>query len=88
MKACKIDVRGKVQGVFFRAQTLSKAKELKLVGTVENKRDSSVQIIAEGEQENLQCLIDWCQRGPLLAEVAEVEVTEIKPLGVNNFKII
>ncbi len=88
MKAFKIDVSGKVQGVFYRAHTINKAKELILKGTVKNMRDGSVQIIAEGAEENLLKLVNWCRIGPLLSEVTAVNVTEITPMGFDNFKII
>jgi acylphosphatase len=69
-----IKVFGRVQGVFFRDRTNKKAKELNLTGWVENEPDGSVKIIAEGEKENLEKLIEWTRKGPLLARVDKVEV--------------
>lgn len=74
LKAVKVIIRGNVQGVFFRAQTKQKADELKLVGWVRNEKDDTVKILAEGEEENLKKLIDYCQEGPKFAKVEEVKI--------------
>ncbi len=50
-------VSGLVQGVFFRAHTREKASELFLSGWVKNLPDGRVEILAEGERENLEKLI-------------------------------
>ncbi|MDP6476716.1 MAG: acylphosphatase, partial [Nitrospinaceae bacterium] len=62
--AVHIIVHGRVQGVFFRASTQTRALELSLVGWVRNLPDSSVEIHAEGDRENLELLIEWCRQGP------------------------
>lgn len=67
-------VSGIVQGVFFRSNTQEKAKELNLTGFVRNEPDGRVKIVAEGEEENLEKLIEWAKRGPLLARVNNIEV--------------
>jgi acylphosphatase len=74
IKRVEIQVLGRVQGVFFRSQTAKKAKELNLTGWVKNEEDSSVKIVAEGEEENLKNLIEWTKEGPLLARVDKIEV--------------
>lgn len=74
MKHYTIVVTGKVQGVFFRANTKEQAQKLGLCGWVQNEADGSVRIEAEGEEADLQQLVDWCKRGPRLAQVADVVV--------------
>ena len=69
-----IIVKGRVQGVYFRANTQKQALKLKLKGLVRNLPDNSVEIIAEGDSDALQQLITWCHKGPLLAKVSEVIV--------------
>jgi acylphosphatase len=66
-------VFGLVQGVFFRANTRDKAIELGLAGWVRNVRDGSVEIVAEGEKETLEKLLDWCSHGPISASVSKLE---------------
>jgi len=72
----KIKVVGKVQGVWFRDSTRSKALELSIKGFVRNESDGSVYIEAEGDKNGLQQLVDWCQTGPELARVDKVVVED------------
>ena len=76
MKQLRIQVYGKVQGVYFRASTRLKAIELSLKGYVENKQDGSVYIEAEGTEENLSIFLDWCKNGPPEADVREIHRSE------------
>ena len=69
-KALHILVEGKVQGVYYRASTAKKAQSLGLVGWVRNLDDGRVEIHAQGEAEVLSELVQWCQRGPVLAKVS------------------
>ena len=76
MKQYKIQVFGKVQGVYFRASTRLKAIELSLKGYVENRSDGSVYIEAEGQEEELNLFLDWCKNGPPNADVVELHRSE------------
>jgi len=88
IKAIQIKVYGRVQGVYFRANTCQKAIELGLAGSVQNQHDGSVLIIAEGNNDSLQQLINWCHKGPLLAKVTLVNVLDIEPTGFKKFDSI
>jgi acylphosphatase len=79
MKHYKILISGLVQGVYFRASTKEKAEELGLKGIVRNMPDGNVYLEAEGEEDRIDLLIDWCKRGPERARVEEV-VAEEGPL--------
>jgi acylphosphatase len=68
-------VRGRVQGVCFRASTQDEARRLGLVGWVRNERDGSVRVIAEGPRAALDALERWCHHGPPSARVDEVIAT-------------
>lgn len=87
MKAFKICIKGKVQGVFYRASTLQKAKSLSLKGIVKNCDDGSVEIIAEGDYENIFELIEWSKKGPAGSIVTEVIFKEIFSQNFSEFKI-
>ena len=67
-------VRGRVQGVFFRAFVESCALELKLVGDVRNRPDGTVEVKAEGEREKLDKLLKNLRNGPPVARVDDVAV--------------
>lgn len=73
-KHVKINVYGKVQGVRYRWSAKEIAEQLGLTGYVKNMPDGSVFIEAEGEEEDLHEFIDWCQIGPILAEVEQLSV--------------
>lgn len=64
-----IFVSGRVQGVFFRSETKEKAQQLGLTGWVRNLADGRVEIVAEGEKEKLEELVNWAKRGPAIARV-------------------
>ena len=68
-----IIVRGKVQGVFYRQSTKEKANELNVTGTVRNLPDGSVYILATGDSEQLNALVEWCWQGPRRARVTDVQ---------------
>lgn len=68
-----IFVSGRVQGVFFRAGAQKKAQKFRVSGFARNLEDGRVEIIAEGEKENLSKLINWAKRGSLFAKVERVE---------------
>ncbi len=87
MKHFKIRVEGKVQGVWFRQSTLEKAQALELSGTVENLPDGTVQIEAEGSEENLQKLLDWCREGPEHASVEDISYTEAELENYKGFSV-
>lgn len=76
MKKTRVHVliKGRVQGVFFRAETSEEAQRLGLSGWVRNKWDGSVEAVFEGEKVAIEEMIGWCYKGPSLAVVKEVEV--------------
>ena len=73
-KGVRLIIHGKVQGVFFRASTKDKANELRLTGFVRNREDGTVEVVAEGDRDQLQKLVDWCREGPELSHVKDVQL--------------
>ena len=87
-KRVTIQVYGIVQGVFFRANTRDFAQKLGLRGTVRNVRDGSVEIIAEGKEEDLIQLIGFAKVGPPSAKVYNIDVNWENPKGdLPSFRI-
>ena len=82
MSAARFLVRGKVQGVFFRASAREEAQRLALRGHARNLRDGSVEVLAAGEDAAIDALELWLRRGPPLARVDAVERTEASEEGV------
>ena len=80
-KRVSLKIYGRVQGVFFRDSCRREAEKLGLSGWVRNEPDGTVQIIAEGEEEKLKEIAEWCKDGPEHAKVEKVEVKWLKPVG-------
>lgn len=72
-------VRGRVQGVSFRAHTREQAVRLQLTGSALNCADGSVRVQAFGCESALAELAVWLQHGPRLAQVQSVQTREIEP---------
>jgi len=72
-------VNGKVQQVMYRDFVQRKARDLHLVGEVANTPDWSVRVIAQGEEGDLEKLIEYLNKGPFLARVSSVAVTWREP---------
>ena len=73
MKKIQAIASGKVQGVGFRMYTQSKAEELGVVGFVQNLMDGTVKIVAAGNDDSVDVLIDWAKSGSPAAEVKDLE---------------
>ena len=72
----RLRITGRVQGVAFRASTITAARVLGLAGWVANRADGSVEAVAEGDEAGVAALIRWCHHGPPAARVDHVEVTD------------
>jgi acylphosphatase len=73
-KRVQLFVRGRVQGVFFRASAQREARRLGVVGWIRNRNDGSIEIVAEGEEDSIKEIIGWSQHGPSAARVEGVDV--------------
>lgn len=84
---CK--VVGKVQMVMFRDFVRRHARSLGLTGTVQNLPDGSVEVVAQGNEAELDALIEKLHKGPFLAHVIRVDVERRKPSGsFDGFTIV
>ncbi|MEJ2727931.1 MAG: acylphosphatase [Deltaproteobacteria bacterium] len=67
-------ISGRVQGVFFRAETQRAAEGFGVSGWVRNKHDGTVEAVFEGRQQDVEAALNWCRQGPRMARVDEVTV--------------
>jgi acylphosphatase len=80
-KRLQARVTGRVQGVGFRYYVLGEAVRLGLTGWVRNRRDGSVEVLAEGEQEQLERLVQTLKRGSSSSLVADVKIDWLESTG-------
>lgn len=74
LKRVNLIVKGRVQGVFFEAAAQREARRLGLTGWVGHRRDGSLEITIEGEEEALREMVAWSQKGPSAARIDGVDV--------------
>jgi acylphosphatase len=84
-----IYIGGRVQGVFFRVQTRSEAIKRSVTGWIRNKSDGKVEAVFEGEEKNVQRIIDFCRKGPPNADVTKIDIQWEEFTGkFSEFKIL
>ena len=72
----RLRIHGRVQGVFYRGWSVAAARDLGLSGWVRNRRDGSVEMLVQGNAEQVEAMIARCREGPPAARVARVEAAE------------
>jgi DNA ligase D-like protein (predicted 3'-phosphoesterase) len=86
-KGVRATVRGGVQGVGFRYETVERARGLGVLGWVRNEDDGTVVVQAEGPDEAVDALLEWLGEGPRGASVEVVEVAKTKVEGHEQFAV-
>lgn len=78
---------GRVQGVCFRVSTQEQANSCGLTGWVRNMRDGRVEVMAFGDEQQLEELKQWLKSGPSMAQVIDVESVEVEFQKFEGFSI-
>ena len=87
-KTVHVYIRGRVQGVFFRANTREQAEKHGVHGWVRNMSDGRVEALFEGDAKAVDAMVEWCDKGSPLSNVKEVKVQELTtPVGCPDFKV-
>jgi acylphosphatase len=76
MRIVRLTIRGRVQGVGYRAFVDDEASARGLKGWVRNRRDGAVEALVAGEPQAVEAMIAACRRGPRSARVDAVEIAE------------
>jgi acylphosphatase len=84
---CRVVVRGRVQGVWFRESTRRQAESVGVAGWVRNREDGTVEAVFEGEPHAVAQCVSWCRMGPPQADVTGIDVSEEVPLGERGFVV-
>jgi acylphosphatase len=72
----RLIIEGRVQGVFFRESTRKQAVRIGVFGWVRNRPEGTVEVVAEGQEEMVRKLVEWCHQGPPAARVTRVRETQ------------
>ena len=84
--AVDLVVKGRVQGVFFRASMREQAERLGVSGWVSNEPDGSVRAHLEGPADAVDTLAAWCAEDPPQAHVEEVRRDDGELTGADGFR--
>ena len=88
MQTIRIIVKGKVQGVFYRAFTKEIAEQFGIKGWVKNLTDKSVEIKATSTEEKLKNFISILKQGPPRSKVEEMIIEELTIEHFSSFRIL
>jgi|tagenome__1003787_1003787.scaffolds.fasta_scaffold19158907_1 acylphosphatase len=82
-------IQGKVQGVYFRQNTMIMAARYGVTGWVRNLKDGGVEVILEGSEMDVRKIIEWCRVGPPKATVNDFVIEYENYIGeFQEFKVI
>jgi acylphosphatase len=80
-------VSGSVQGVYFRATTRDRAREVGVDGWVRNLDDGRVEAVFEGPRADVETMVAFCHEGSSAARVDDVAVEYGDPEGERGFEV-
>ena len=83
----KIQIFGRVQGVFFRASAKERADELGLSGYVRNLADGSVEVIVQDEKGVVDSFVEWLKNNPALSRVENIKTEDLPLQDFKGFEI-
>lgn len=83
----RVEVQGRVQGVFFRDSCAREARALGVAGSVRNRGDGAVEAVFEGDPDAVAKMVAWCGHGPPRAEVTSVHAEDEPPRGDRWFSV-
>ena len=88
MPTVHLIIKGRVQGVFYRASAREIAESLGLTGWVKNTEAGGVEIMVSGSTDRLEEFMGWCRKGPANAKVSGVEMNPVEETAFETFKIL
>jgi acylphosphatase len=83
----RVQIEGRVQGVFFRDSCARKARSLGVSGMVHNRGDGTVEAVFEGDADAVAQMVAWCHHGPARAVVTSVVAHDEPPQGDQWFAV-
>lgn len=87
MPTTRLLIKGKVQGVFYRASAKDMADEIGITGWVRNTNGGDVEVLVTGTTEKIEQFVNWCRVGPKKAIVTELIITEAPGESFSQFLV-
>lgn len=88
MPTVHLIIKGRVQGVFYRASAKDVAEEIGVTGWIKNTEEGNVEAMVSGSETQLRKFIEWCKVGPRKAIVTDVVVSNKEEGNFTSFEII
>jgi acylphosphatase len=87
MRAVRLRISGRVQGVGYRAWAVRTAARLGMRGWVRNRADGDVEALVIGDEPAVAAMVEACRQGPHAATVTDVAVGEAEDDGSADFTV-
>ena len=87
-KSVRIYVEGTVQGIFFRGFIKENAERHNVKGFVRNLEDGRVELFLEGNEDDVNKMIELCRKGPKHSDIKNVQVKDEKFQDFKTFKML
>ena len=88
METVHLIIKGRVQGVFFRARAKEIAEKYEITGWIKNTSDKKVEAMIYGPSNKVKQFIEWCKTGPERAKVEDVIVSNLPEIKFDKFEVI
>lgn len=87
-KSVRVYIEGIVQGIFFRGFVKENAERYNIKGFVRNLEDGRLEVFLEGDNEDVDKMIELCKKGPKHSDIKNVEVKPERFQDFKTFKIL
>lgn len=87
-KSVRLYIEGTVQGVFFRAFIKENAERFNIKGFIRNLEDGRIEIFLEGDANEVNKMIEICEKGPKHSIIKKVDIKEEKFQDLKSFKVL
>jgi len=87
-KALRLYITGTVQGIFFRAFVKENAERYNVKGFVRNLEDGRIEIFLEGDTNNVNKMIELCEKGPRHSQIKKVDMKPERFQDFKTFKVL
>ena len=87
-KSIRLYIEGTVQGIFFRAFLKENAERHNVKGFTRNLEDGRVEVFIEGDNDNVDKMVEICKKGPKHSQIKKVQEKQEPFQGFKDFKVL